>query len=85
MGMTVETHTHGTFEDYIAAQPDHVQRILGTLQAAEVDTEYWIDTLNKGLVTIATDSSVVNYKGYYATVMHTDLKQLRFQGRCDGA
>eukprot|EP00957_Ditylum_brightwellii_P031627 2398967-Ditylum_brightwellii.AAC.1 len=43
------THTQGTFEDYVATQPHHVQRILGMLQTAEVDTEHWIDALNKGL------------------------------------
>eukprot|EP00957_Ditylum_brightwellii_P044306 3361949-Ditylum_brightwellii.AAC.1 len=57
IGMVEETHTNGTFEEYIAAQPEHVKWILGTLQAAEVDTEYWIDALNKGLVTIARDGS----------------------------
>eukprot|EP00957_Ditylum_brightwellii_P122056 9308489-Ditylum_brightwellii.AAC.2 len=55
MGMVEETHTNGTFKEYIAIQLDHVQQILGTLQAAEVDTECWIDALNKGLVTIAKD------------------------------
>eukprot|EP00957_Ditylum_brightwellii_P065442 4964247-Ditylum_brightwellii.AAC.1 len=49
MGMLKEMHTNGTFKEYIAAQPDHMKWILGTLQAAEVDTEYWIDALNKGL------------------------------------
>eukprot|EP00957_Ditylum_brightwellii_P109573 8357000-Ditylum_brightwellii.AAC.1 len=73
--MTV-THTQGTFKDYVATQPHHVQWILSTLQTAEVDTEYWIDTLNKGIVTITTDSSVANRTGYYATVMHTDLEQI---------
>eukprot|EP00957_Ditylum_brightwellii_P031090 2355125-Ditylum_brightwellii.AAC.1 len=67
MGMVEETHANGTFEEYIAVQPDHVKQILGTLQAAEVDIEYWIDALNKGLVTIAMDGSVANWKGYYAT------------------
>eukprot|EP00957_Ditylum_brightwellii_P114151 8702347-Ditylum_brightwellii.AAC.1 len=85
MGMAEGTHTIGTFEEYIAVQPDHVKRVLGTLQAAEVDTEYWIDALNKGLATIAMDGSVANWKGYYAIVMHTDQKQLRVQGPCDGA
>eukprot|EP00957_Ditylum_brightwellii_P048638 3690658-Ditylum_brightwellii.AAC.1 len=49
------THTQGIFEDYVATQLHHVQRILGMLQVAEVDTEYWIDALNKGIVMIATD------------------------------
>eukprot|EP00957_Ditylum_brightwellii_P035264 2674672-Ditylum_brightwellii.AAC.1 len=84
MGMLGGTHTNGTFNKYIAVQLDHVKRILGYLQAAEVDIEYWIDVLNKGLVTIATDGSVANWKGYYATVMHTDQKQLGFQGPCYG-
>eukprot|EP00957_Ditylum_brightwellii_P119839 9144002-Ditylum_brightwellii.AAC.1 len=56
------THTNGTFEDYIAVQLDHVKRILGNLQAAEIDAEYWIDALNKGLETIAMDGSVANWK-----------------------
>eukprot|EP00957_Ditylum_brightwellii_P182167 13879059-Ditylum_brightwellii.AAC.1 len=80
-----ETHTNVTFEEYIAAQPDYVKWILGNLQAAQVNAEYWIDALNKGLETIATDGSVANQKGCYATVMHTDQKQLRFQGPCNGA
>eukprot|EP00957_Ditylum_brightwellii_P201907 15327747-Ditylum_brightwellii.AAC.1 len=58
---------------------------MGNLQEAEVDAEYWIDALNKGLVTIATDGSVADQKGYCVTVMHTDQKQLRFQYPCDGA
>eukprot|EP00957_Ditylum_brightwellii_P118046 9002786-Ditylum_brightwellii.AAC.1 len=78
MGMLEGTHTNGTFEEYIAVQLDHVKWILGTLQVAEVDAEYWIDALNKGLVTITMDGYVANRKGYYATVMHTDQKQLRF-------
>eukprot|EP00957_Ditylum_brightwellii_P053297 4040791-Ditylum_brightwellii.AAC.1 len=85
MGMVAETHKHGTFEDYANVQPDHVQHILGTLYTADVDTEYWIDALNKGLITIVTNGSVANHMGYYATAMHTDLKQLRFQCPCDGA
>eukprot|EP00957_Ditylum_brightwellii_P137206 10461430-Ditylum_brightwellii.AAC.2 len=67
MGIMEGMHAHGTFEEYIAMQPDHVKLILGNLQTSEVDTEYWIDALNKGLVTIATDGSVVNQKGYYTT------------------
>eukprot|EP00957_Ditylum_brightwellii_P193662 14747618-Ditylum_brightwellii.AAC.1 len=74
MDMVEERHTNGTFVEYIAAQLDYVQWILGTLQAAEVDTVCWIDALNKGLVTIATDGLVANQKGYYAMVMHTDQK-----------
>eukprot|EP00957_Ditylum_brightwellii_P051860 3932809-Ditylum_brightwellii.AAC.1 len=79
------THTNGTFKEYIGAQPDHMKQILGNVQAAEVNSECWIDTLNRGLVTIATDGSVANQKGYYATVMYTDKKQLRFQGPCNDA
>eukprot|EP00957_Ditylum_brightwellii_P058015 4399422-Ditylum_brightwellii.AAC.1 len=82
--MTV-THTQGTNEDYVAMQPHHVQRILGMLQAAEIHTEYWIDALNKGIVTIETDSSVANCTGYYTTVMYTHLQQICFQGPCNGA
>eukprot|EP00957_Ditylum_brightwellii_P129567 9882868-Ditylum_brightwellii.AAC.2 len=67
MSTVTETHTQGTFEDYVATQPNHVQHILGMLQAAEVDTEYWIDALNKDLVMIATDGSVANSTGYYTT------------------
>eukprot|EP00957_Ditylum_brightwellii_P090097 6861360-Ditylum_brightwellii.AAC.2 len=83
-GMTEVMLTNVTFKDYIAAQLDHVKWILGNLQAAEVGAKYWIDALNKGLVTIATDGSVANQKGYCATFMHTDQKQLRFQGPCNG-
>eukprot|EP00957_Ditylum_brightwellii_P166071 12643726-Ditylum_brightwellii.AAC.1 len=38
-----------------------------------------------GIVTIATNGSVSNQKGYFATVLHTDQRQLWFQGSCDGA
>eukprot|EP00957_Ditylum_brightwellii_P084322 6412215-Ditylum_brightwellii.AAC.1 len=38
-----------------------------------------------GIITIATDGSVLNKKGYFATVLHTDQQQLWFQGPCDGA
>eukprot|EP00957_Ditylum_brightwellii_P112424 8571008-Ditylum_brightwellii.AAC.1 len=75
-GMIEVTIANGTFEEYIAEQLGHVKQILGSLQVAEVYAEYWIDALNKGLVTIATDSSVADQKGYYATVVHTDQKQL---------
>eukprot|EP00957_Ditylum_brightwellii_P174593 13293813-Ditylum_brightwellii.AAC.1 len=37
--------------------------MLGNLKAAEVDVDYWIDTLNRGNVTIATDGLVAAQRG----------------------
>eukprot|EP00957_Ditylum_brightwellii_P020968 1580506-Ditylum_brightwellii.AAC.1 len=59
--------------------------MLGNLKAAEVDVDYWIQALNCGNVTIATDGLVAAQRGYFATVLHTDQRQLRFQGPCNGA
>eukprot|EP00957_Ditylum_brightwellii_P061917 4698849-Ditylum_brightwellii.AAC.1 len=59
--------------------------MLGSLKAAEVDVDYWIHALNCGNVTIAMDGSVAAQRGYFATVLHTDQGQLRFQGPCDEA
>eukprot|EP00957_Ditylum_brightwellii_P040773 3086525-Ditylum_brightwellii.AAC.1 len=57
---------------------------MGNLDIAQVDVDYWIDALNRGIGTIATNGSVSNQKGYFATVLHTDQRQLQFQGPCDG-
>eukprot|EP00957_Ditylum_brightwellii_P035230 2671667-Ditylum_brightwellii.AAC.1 len=59
--------------------------MLGNLKSAEVDVDYWIDALNHGNVMIATDGSVAAQRGYFTTVLHTDQRQLRFQGPCNGA
>eukprot|EP00957_Ditylum_brightwellii_P058707 4452041-Ditylum_brightwellii.AAC.1 len=53
--------------------------MLGNLIAAEVDVDYWIQALNCGIVTIAADGSVAAQRGYFATVLHTDQRQLRFR------
>eukprot|EP00957_Ditylum_brightwellii_P119645 9128541-Ditylum_brightwellii.AAC.1 len=59
--------------------------MLGNLKSAEVDVDYWIDALNHGNVTIATDGSVAAQRGYFAMVLHTDQQQLCFQGPCGSA
>eukprot|EP00957_Ditylum_brightwellii_P065527 4970613-Ditylum_brightwellii.AAC.1 len=61
-----------TFQDYIRNQPVHVRHLLGTLQAENVDPEYWVQALNEGQVTIATDGSVTHEKGYFVVMFHTD-------------
>eukprot|EP00957_Ditylum_brightwellii_P117414 8955579-Ditylum_brightwellii.AAC.1 len=38
--------------------------------------EYWIDALNRGIVTIATNGSVSNKKGYCATVLSSYSRSL---------
>jgi hypothetical protein len=44
--------------------------------------EYWIKAFNNNKVTIATDGSVANKKGYFVVVLHTDKALLKFQGPC---
>eukprot|EP00957_Ditylum_brightwellii_P005541 424915-Ditylum_brightwellii.AAC.1 len=63
---------YGSFDNFLSHQPSHVQQLLGNLDTAQVSVDYWIDALNRGIVTIATDGSVLNKKGYFATVLHTD-------------
>eukprot|EP00957_Ditylum_brightwellii_P153696 11697757-Ditylum_brightwellii.AAC.1 len=72
------------FKDYLLLQPKHVWRLLGNLQAEVVDAAYWIDTLNNNTVTIATNRSVTENRGYFATVFHMEDRQLCFQGPCNG-
>eukprot|EP00957_Ditylum_brightwellii_P157681 12001971-Ditylum_brightwellii.AAC.1 len=63
-----------TFQDYIRNQPGHVKCLLGTLQAENIDPAYWVQALNEGWATIATDDSVADKKGYFVVVFHTDSK-----------
>eukprot|EP00957_Ditylum_brightwellii_P010607 803262-Ditylum_brightwellii.AAC.1 len=78
------SNTYGSLDNFLSTQPRHVQRLLGNLNTTQVDVDYWIDASNRDIVTIATDDSVLNKKGYFATVLHTDQRQLWFQGPCDG-
>eukprot|EP00957_Ditylum_brightwellii_P197286 15030305-Ditylum_brightwellii.AAC.1 len=73
-----------TFSDYIAAQPVHVQCLLLNLQTTEADVDYWVLAINAGSATIATDGLVTDRNEFFATVLHTKEKTLRFQGPCDG-
>eukprot|EP00957_Ditylum_brightwellii_P159058 12105729-Ditylum_brightwellii.AAC.1 len=41
--------------------------MLGNLKSAEVDVDYWINALNRGDVTIATDGLVAAQRDYFAT------------------
>eukprot|EP00957_Ditylum_brightwellii_P171280 13037924-Ditylum_brightwellii.AAC.1 len=66
------TNLYGSFDNFLLHQPSHVQHLLGNFDTAQINVEYWIDALNRGIITIATDSSVSNKKGYFATVLHTD-------------
>eukprot|EP00957_Ditylum_brightwellii_P070923 5389226-Ditylum_brightwellii.AAC.1 len=72
-----------TFQSFIAQQPKYAQRLLGTLKAEEVDPDYWINAITKGQITIATDRSVAQRKGYFAVVFHSADNSIRFQGPCD--
>eukprot|EP00957_Ditylum_brightwellii_P014295 1076422-Ditylum_brightwellii.AAC.1 len=65
------TTSYGSFDNFLSHQPSHIQQLLGNLDTAQVNVDYWIDALNRGIVTIATDGSVSNKKGYFATVLHT--------------
>eukprot|EP00957_Ditylum_brightwellii_P141925 10812826-Ditylum_brightwellii.AAC.1 len=56
--VTTTDHTTDPFEKYLEGQPDQVKQMLGNLMAAEIDVDYWIQELNSGNVTIATDGSV---------------------------
>ena len=49
--------TDASFANFISAQPVHVKRLLGTLQADEVDAHFWIDALNNNSVKFTADSS----------------------------
>eukprot|EP00957_Ditylum_brightwellii_P058799 4457711-Ditylum_brightwellii.AAC.1 len=73
------TNLYGSFGNFLSHQPSHVQQLLGNLDTAQVNVDYWINALNRGIVTIATDGSILNKKGYFATVLHTDQRQLWFQ------
>eukprot|EP00957_Ditylum_brightwellii_P062317 4728588-Ditylum_brightwellii.AAC.1 len=66
------TNLYSSFDNFLLHQPSHVQRLLGILDTAQVNVDYWIDALNRGIVTIATDGSISNKKGYFVTVLHTD-------------
>eukprot|EP00957_Ditylum_brightwellii_P172683 13145550-Ditylum_brightwellii.AAC.1 len=71
-----------SFLEYIAHQLQHIKWLLGALHAQNVDPNYWLTTTNNGKVTIATDGSVVEQKGYFAVILHTENKKIRFQGPC---
>eukprot|EP00957_Ditylum_brightwellii_P092879 7071039-Ditylum_brightwellii.AAC.1 len=83
--ITQPAQTQESFSVYIEKQPAHIKQLSGTLQASEVDVDYWIGALNNGSATIATDGSVADQKGYFATVFHTDNRTIWLQGPCDGA
>eukprot|EP00957_Ditylum_brightwellii_P044135 3349094-Ditylum_brightwellii.AAC.1 len=68
------------FFAHIKKQPAHIKQLLGTLHASEVNVDYWIDALNNGSVTIATDVSAADQKEYFATVFHTDNRTIWLQG-----
>eukprot|EP00957_Ditylum_brightwellii_P126124 9614785-Ditylum_brightwellii.AAC.1 len=55
-----------TFGEYIDQQPHHIKHLLGNLHTDGVDPEYWIQAISDGNVTIATDGSVAQKKGYFA-------------------
>eukprot|EP00957_Ditylum_brightwellii_P176788 13466676-Ditylum_brightwellii.AAC.1 len=51
-----------TFQFFIAQQPKHKHCLLGILKAEEVDSNYWINAITKGQITIVTDGSVAQRK-----------------------
>eukprot|EP00957_Ditylum_brightwellii_P145989 11117013-Ditylum_brightwellii.AAC.3 len=63
------SQTDSTLKEYVKQQPGHAQRLLGTLKADEIDTTYWIDAINDNKVTITTNGSVAENRGYFATVL----------------
>eukprot|EP00957_Ditylum_brightwellii_P013799 1039661-Ditylum_brightwellii.AAC.1 len=72
------------FQSFIAQQPEHVQHLLDTLKAEEVNPDYWINAITEGQVTIAMYGSVAHKKGYFAVIFHSADKSIHFQGPCDG-
>eukprot|EP00957_Ditylum_brightwellii_P005395 411557-Ditylum_brightwellii.AAC.1 len=76
-------YSASTFAEFISAQPAHIRHILGTLDTDNINVDYWIRAINDGKVTIAIDGSMAQQKGYFATVLHTDERQLQFQGPCN--
>eukprot|EP00957_Ditylum_brightwellii_P090566 6897145-Ditylum_brightwellii.AAC.1 len=71
-----------TFETFLRGLPAHVRQLLGNLKTEEVNVGYWIEVINTGIVTIATNGSVADRRGYFATVLHTEEKSIHFQGPC---
>eukprot|EP00957_Ditylum_brightwellii_P107260 8184158-Ditylum_brightwellii.AAC.1 len=65
-----------TFAAFLVKQQHHLQQLLGNLCAEAVDVDYWINTINAGAVTIATDGSVAEKKGYFATVFYTTERSI---------
>eukprot|EP00957_Ditylum_brightwellii_P094535 7199034-Ditylum_brightwellii.AAC.1 len=55
-----------SFVAYIDQQPYHIKRLLGNLHADNVDPEYWIQAISDEIVTVATDGSMAQKKGYFA-------------------
>eukprot|EP00957_Ditylum_brightwellii_P031119 2357791-Ditylum_brightwellii.AAC.1 len=51
-------------------QQEYIQRLLGTLQADQVDVEYWLRELNAGNVTITADGTVTGRKDYFAALLY---------------
>eukprot|EP00957_Ditylum_brightwellii_P168751 12844283-Ditylum_brightwellii.AAC.1 len=74
-GVTIQS-----FESFLRELPAHVNQLLENLQADNVDVGYWIDAINSNLATITIDGSVADKKGYFATVLHTAERSIRFQG-----
>eukprot|EP00957_Ditylum_brightwellii_P145910 11111071-Ditylum_brightwellii.AAC.1 len=74
-----------TFAAFLVKQLHHVQQLLGNLRVEDVDVDYWINAINAGAVMIAKDGSVADKKRYFATVLYTTGKTIRYQGPCDGA
>eukprot|EP00957_Ditylum_brightwellii_P134967 10290735-Ditylum_brightwellii.AAC.2 len=71
-----DSHLAESFSEYISSQPHHVWQLLGTLDASDVDVEYWIRALNNDRVTIVTDGSVAQKTGYFANFLLTPECQL---------
>eukprot|EP00957_Ditylum_brightwellii_P027433 2074078-Ditylum_brightwellii.AAC.1 len=65
------SHLAVSFFECISLQPQHIWQLLGTLDASDVDVEYYISALNHDRVTIATEGSVAQKTGYFVTVLHT--------------
>eukprot|EP00957_Ditylum_brightwellii_P022814 1721008-Ditylum_brightwellii.AAC.1 len=77
------TQALSSFSEYLDKQQQHTKQLLGTLLVQDIDPKYWTQALNDGKVTVATDESVAEKKGYFAIIFHTADEEICFEGTCD--
>eukprot|EP00957_Ditylum_brightwellii_P006186 468212-Ditylum_brightwellii.AAC.2 len=64
---------------------NHIQWVLGTLNAENIYNENWIGSFIRSYTEIAIDGSVAKKKGYFVVVIYTKETTTQFQGPCDCA